>query len=287
MLEEKLCPNCNEPIEEGAIFCGNCGHRLMTQTPQTSGQIGNVPTYSKFRIYHRKHWPAYSVIFGIVGIASSLFIPIVGLVIGIVSIILSTSSIKEKNNKKYRISGLIIGIIAVIIAILSIVISVNHKDLYNNAPSSSTNSSIYVTTPCYEIRFSTLFNFSNTNKNSCNTIAYYGPSLRQANQLYKIEATYSPSFNPTNLNTMADNAITADMATNLKGFQIISKHSTTFDNSDAYYIIADNPKSGLSVIEEIVYHPSVKTNYNIFVIVRSEFSKTINLNALKKAFVWK
>ena len=225
MPEEKLCPNCNEPIEEGAIYCGNCGFKLLTHASGTNGQNNIIPTYSRTKIYHRKHWPSYSIIFGIVGVASSLIVPIVGLIVGVLAIILSTSSIKNKDNKKYRIVGLSIGIIAVLVAIISIVVSVNHNNSLSKKDTltSSNNSSVYVTTPCYVIKFSTLFNFSDKKKNSCNLIAYYGSNLNQASQIYKIEATYNSIVNSNNLDNLAQNAISTDISTNLKGFKVSSK----------------------------------------------------------------
>ncbi len=288
MSEEKLCPNCNEPIEDGAIYCGNCGFKLLTQAPYSNGQNNFVPTYSKTKIYHRKHWPSYSVIFGLVGVASSLIIPIVGLIVGILAIILSTSSINNKSNKKYRIAGLVIGIIAIIIAITFIVISVSHNNSLNKKDTQTilNNATVYVTTPCYEIKFSTLFNFSNRKKNSCNLIAYYGPKLSQASQIYNIEATYNSAVNSNNLDNFAQNAISQDIATNLKGFRELSNNSTIFEGSRAYYITAYNPNTDNSIIEEMVYHPSLNTNYNIYIIVRSEISKSTNLNSLESAFIW-
>ena len=85
---------------------------------------------------------------------------------------------------------------------------------------------------------------------------------------------------------MAQNAISADISTNLKGFNEVSNKSTSFDGSTAYYITAYNPNTENSIIEEMVYHPSVNTNYNIYIIVRSEISKSTNLNSLESAFIW-
>src|ERR1700722_9022755 len=32
MQNEQLCPNCNEAVENGAIYCGNCGHKLTSES---------------------------------------------------------------------------------------------------------------------------------------------------------------------------------------------------------------------------------------------------------------
>ena len=28
LTEPRICPNCHEPLEEGALFCGNCGQKI-------------------------------------------------------------------------------------------------------------------------------------------------------------------------------------------------------------------------------------------------------------------
>ncbi len=284
MQQEALCPNCNEPTDQDAIYCGNCGFHLNRRSPLTSSTKKDLmPAYSKIKIYHRKHWPAYSVIFGIVGIAGSLLIPAVGLALGVLAIILSTSSIKKVSTRKYQFAGFLLGLIAIILAVLSIVMTIgqNTAKSYNLA-----TSSVYVSTPCYTIKFSTMFNFNKQNKNSCNLVAYYGLNFNQSSQIYKINASLSKYFTATNLNNLAQTAIASDLL-NLKGYTIIKKGSTKFNNSPAYYMKAYNASTDSSVTEEIVYHPSPSSKNNLFVIVYVNNSKTNSLNAFEKAFAWK
>ena len=39
MPEEQQCPNCQQPIENGAIYCGNCGFKLDTSA--TTQQVNS------------------------------------------------------------------------------------------------------------------------------------------------------------------------------------------------------------------------------------------------------
>ena len=37
-----VCPKCGSTLEEGAVFCGNCGTRIDAPQPEVSNPAGDV-----------------------------------------------------------------------------------------------------------------------------------------------------------------------------------------------------------------------------------------------------
>lgn len=103
----RFCPNCGEEQIDSAKFCKNCGTNLDdgTKSQFTQNQNFEVPTVEK----------SYTVAL-VLGYIFSIFIPIIGIIIGIYLHTRKDSS-KANRHGKYII---IVGVIVWILSILSI-----------------------------------------------------------------------------------------------------------------------------------------------------------------------
>src|ERR1039458_4839704 len=107
------CPNCHQPVEDGAVFCGNCGQPMAApSSPVTTSPIaqvmqnmppanlnqqaappliaigatglhGVVPTYALATPAQRgaATKTLITILAGIVGLIGALFIPLIALVL--------------------------------------------------------------------------------------------------------------------------------------------------------------------------------------------------------------
>lgn len=47
----KTCPTCNQPVDDGAAFCGNCGAPLGQQQPDANPNGAQQPPYGAYQPY--------------------------------------------------------------------------------------------------------------------------------------------------------------------------------------------------------------------------------------------
>lgn len=84
-----FCSKCGAEVEDGMIFCPSCGKDLRSGS--TSSYNGNSDTPNKAAL---------------VGFVFSFFMPLVGLILGIVGIVNS----KERGRKGYAIAAICISV---------------------------------------------------------------------------------------------------------------------------------------------------------------------------------
>ena len=145
MTEERECPSCHEPIEVGAVFCGNCGQQL-------SGNEALAPLgYS----HHKQHWGSMALAFAILGVGAGTLVPIVGLAFGLVALILATSSFKI-THRWLSLTGLSVALMSILVGLGFWVNAISHDPRLSGSSSAGTAngvSAINVTTPCYILTF--------------------------------------------------------------------------------------------------------------------------------------
>lgn len=174
------CQKCNEPVEDGAAFCGNCGQSLAAPalsevpniaptpipnsqppiqqpvlTPQPPVQqnpiTANVtppPSVSAKPAYaianpasHRGDVKALlSLLFGIIGLVGCLFMAVLGLAFGVAGLVMGTMSRKSRR-KILSTIGIVLSILSILASIATVVYYVGDKSEKDNKKESTTSSS--------------------------------------------------------------------------------------------------------------------------------------------------
>lgn len=310
MPEERLCPNCNEPVEVGAAFCGNCGYKLTTSPqpqavtssvysngPATDPKssypntfaAANMPAYAIPLNHHKQHWGAMALALGILGIGASVLIPILGIGLGISGIVLVTLSY-QLTHKRLRYASIAVSVLAILVGIGFWVNAVAHDPRLNlnNQPAATTNGTakISVQTPCYSLSFNTVLNVNNAN-GSCTLNAYNGTSLDDSSNVYKVMAT-ATALTSSSFTSFSKQAIESDFSKNLPNFVITKQASTTFAGSPAYYIQASDTSDNAAIIEEtVLLIDNVPSNGdNFFDIIHAINGTTVDLSAIEPGWQW-
>jgi hypothetical protein len=318
------CPNCGQPVDATAIYCGNCGHPLqqaqtnpvaavtspiasvISQTSTTSqefeafghlatgGAATAVPSYAIDTTHTHNHLKVIlSMVLGLLGIAGAFFIPLLGIAFGITGIILATTA-THASGRWLKICALFASIVALLcgLAVWAYIASNNprlHPAAAQKAAvaNSSANAvtSLNLSTPCYSITFPEQLNVENTG-GSCVMDAFNGSSLEASSNVYKVLATTSTTITSVNFSAIAKKALENDVAENLPGFTITSEGGGTFASSQAYFINAADSTSDVAVEEGAVMHSSA-AGPELYILVHITFGTSANLSGLENNWQWK
>jgi len=281
------CPDCSQPVEASATFCGNCG-RQIRETPVANKQQNYALANPKRRSGETKAMLA--VLFGISGMVGGLFVAIVGLTLGITGLVMGTMSHSSKANRRLSTVGILASSLAVLVGLgvwsYAIKRNMNQDQQITSAQTAKpTASGAGASTPCYSIGFVDELNISNTQP-SCDLNAYNGTSLNNSTNAYKIYANKSQVRTVSAFNTIVSKAIEKDLKTSLPGFTIDSQQAATFAGSPAYIATATNANQTISVVEAAVMHP-VSNGENVFILVHATNSPKTDLNVLEAQWQWK
>lgn len=300
------CPQCNKTVEQGAVFCGNCGQSLtsapiaptyvpapnvqpLSQQVPPPGFQPAVPGYAAATPLQQKQETKalLSVIFGSVAIPFCL-IPIIGLVIGIAGAVLGTLS-RGSAKKTLSTIGLIISCIAILAALGMWAYNLNQKNTEKKRNKSTGESTAIVSTsiirtPCYSISFTKTMNTDNDKNDSCDVRAYEGPTIEQSNVIYKVYGNQVNNITNENFHNIAKTALEKDISATLPGFTIDSERTAEFAGSPAYIVNATNGE--IAVVEAAIFR-KVGAGYNLFSVVHATKGKTTDLKALEAQWQWK
>ncbi|HWB38862.1 MAG TPA: zinc ribbon domain-containing protein [Candidatus Saccharimonadales bacterium] len=286
------CPNCQQIIEPGAAFCGNCGQSLQaTSAADTKSPAHGLPAYAAATPVQQggETKAVLSTVFGPLGVVGAIFIPIIGVACGIVGVVLGTMARPTK--KAMGTVGVSLSSLAILAGLATWVYAVQQAQLHSKTaanvshqlPSASVAAN-GLSTPCYTTGFAGKFNVSNSN-GSCDMAAFNGASLTSSTNIYKIYANKSNVISDASFNTLAKQAIEKDVHTNLAGFKIVKEQATQFSGSTAYEVTAVDKSNGTAVLEAAVYHPTA-SGYNVFVIVHAIVGDTSDLQTLEGQWQW-
>jgi hypothetical protein len=282
------CPNCHEPTEDGAAFCGNCGHALRPAATLTAA----LPAYAIAAPAKRtgQTTALLSVLLGAAGIAGAVFIAVFGLAFGVAGLVLGTLS-RHSPKRALNTGGLVISTISVLAGLGVLVYTVHHDPKLNKITPVREQGPVAVTsaanlsTPCYSANIAQEMNISRA-ADGCDTQLYNGRTFEASSEVYKINASQSRVRTQSGFNTLAKQALENDVKTNLKTFTVTGQKETSFAGSPAYIITAVDKANNIAVIEAAVYHQS-PTGDNIFILLHGNNGEQSDLQVLEAQWQWK
>ncbi len=292
------CPNCDQPVEAGAAFCGNCGrplNPLSAPAPVAAAPAPGLPTYARATpAQHTGETKALlSVIFGIFGIAGALLMAVLGLVLGILGLVMGTMS-RHSVRRGLSNAGLVFSSLAVLAGLAVWTYAIKHDPRFNqqsdttkttHLPAAPAVLSSDLTTPCYSTGFVDKLNISN-HTGSCDMSAFNGPTINSSTDAYKIYADSSEVESQAAFMTLAKQALEKDISVNLSGFAVDSQQVGHFAGSPAYFVTASDHTNNIAVIEAAVLH-EVKGGQNVFILVHAINAERADLSIMEAQWQWK
>lgn len=284
------CPNCNEPLEKGAAYCGNCGQKLAEINHFTEADTTRINDAALLQRRHDQTRASMAIALGLIGTAASLVIPLVALALGVVGSVLATLSRRDIHTRASMI-GLVCSVIAVLAGFGTITYALSHNESSPAAkPSNVTNrggktvsqTTATLSTPCYNVGFQTELRVDSV-ANSCDITAYDGDSLDASSDAYKVYGVHA-TIPKSGFEAMAKTAIEKDIKSSLPDYQIDTESFGIFAGSQAYIATADNGK-GVHLTEAVVLHQG-SYEQNVFVFVHASSVASASLDALQSKWVW-
>lgn len=292
MNDEKLCPRCKDSVEDGAIYCGNCGYKLNAS--KNRKMVGNlalangisVPAYAVPQTHHKQHWATMSLALSILAISFSYLVPILGLGLAIAALIMSTSSYRITHGW-LRIIGIVASILAIMISIGFWVSAVIHNPKLSSTASQASKVTVSVITPCYKLTFLSLVNVNNP-KGSCSLTADMGSKGDNSLDAINITASNVNNLNNKNFINYASNHLNNYLSNKRPSYLVTTSSGYYFANDPSYYVKAYSSYTNTSIILESVYVNNIKAiNKDNYLVIRFiNKGHSVNLNNIEKTWSW-
>ena len=225
-----------------------------------------------------------SLVIGTLGLIGALFLPIAGLILGLVGFILATLS-RRLVRHGISTAGIIVSILAIVVGIGTWTYVVAHKSQSTqqvSTGSATTQATADLQTPCYTITFPRQFNVVHAS-GSCDMSAYNGDTLDNSSDAYKVYGV-NTAVSGAGFQAMAKQAIEKDVRQSLPSFSITNESSGNFAGSPAYFVTTNNGQ-GVTLVEAVVLHQSSQSQ-NFFVFIHAVNGSSVNLNDLQSGWQW-
>lgn len=291
MNDEEFCPKCHDNVENGALFCGNCGFKLVASNNKRVDSLAlangiSVPTYAFPHSHYKQHWAAMSLALCILAVSFSYLVPILGLGLAIAGLMMSTSSYRVTHSW-LKVGSLIFAILAIMISIGFWVRAVVNEPKLSSTASQANKTSVNVVTPCYQLTFSSLINTNNT-KGGCSLTAYNGQTLNKSSGVLNITASNVNNLNNRNFINYARNNLSNYISNEMPSYLTTTNSSDYFASNPSYYLKAYSSYTNNSVILEAIYvnKTGITNKDNYFLIRYIKKGQSVNLNNFEKTWSW-
>ncbi|HUA13209.1 MAG TPA: hypothetical protein VL989_01785 [Candidatus Sulfotelmatobacter sp.] len=277
------CPNCHQPIDHGAFFCGNCGYNLSTGNAVLENQAPPQANFQRQTDLGRSHKDSGAAVasftFGVIGLVVWL-VPIAGLIIGVIALVFGIIG-KSSRKKVLAFGGMSLAIIAIALSVVSWVITANN--IYKNKSVSPLtysylDSAQTVSTACYTTKIPGGLKVTRTT-GSCTFLA-----VNQAtNELYGVKVIESPSLTDSEFDGAAQ--MDAKNASNSTAGSSIAKEGvSTFVGSPSYSVTFSGPNS-IHSDATYVYRDTAQGNV-LFVYHTTQGNGNFDLSYLEDNWQW-
>lgn len=275
------CPQCDQPVEAGAAYCGNCGYDLGVSVKKSKAAL---PSYALPNPAEqvRQFRGLVSVLFGAAGIAGGMLIPIIGIACGIAGLVIYSSVFQRKAIHRF---GLVLSLLSLLSGLGMWAYNVQHpaKQVAAKPPAGLTVANV-LSTPCYKLDFVDRLHIAQ-HTGSCDISAFNGNSLESSTDAYKIFASQAEVPDVDTFVETAKKAIDKDVQQNLKGFTVNQRNLTYFANSPAYVVNLSDKTMGTAVVEAAILRPTTKGD-NIFIVMHATNGSSADLQLLESKWQW-
>ena len=290
------CQKCNQPVETGAAYCGNCGQAMQSRQSLATSMLSsagvNAPSYAVAPPKSRtgETQALLSLLFGITGIIGALFMALLGLVLGLIGLVLGTLARSSAKSNLAK-AGIIASSLAILAGLAVWIYAIENDKRFSqqspniSLPTAPAIAAATLSTPCYSTGFYDKLNVSH-NLATCDMSAYNGPTLSTSSNAYKIYANKSDVTTTNAFMAIAKDALEKDVASNLAGFTVDSQQVGTFAGSPAYFINVSDKEQNVAVVEAAVFHLTPSGD-NIFILVHAVNSEKADLGTLEAQWLWK
>lgn len=216
---------------------------------------------------HRSEAKAIAgLICGVMALPASLYIPILGLALGVLGLALSTISLSE-HKRKLPIIGIVFSSLAIVAALGIFVYNLEKAQKSQDAAGSSSTAAavigspsalVTIKTPCFSVKIPGGLN--NYTPTGC------GFDSEGVGNEYTVGALNNPGIAASNFKAAADKLI-ASGASDAKA-SIISESQTSFVGSPAISAIMQVSDTSAYMVIDAVLHTTTKDN--VFLVIRSE-----------------
>lgn len=273
-----VCPQCQQTVDPGAQFCGNCGFKL----PQTAPAAYQPPTQtSSVNTQDHSGKAIAAFVIGVLGLPASL-IPIVGIVFGILAIIFGSISIHSRRKTLAKI-GIVFAVIVLLASTFLWVMSAQElAKEQENGGSLATNSGKLqpITTPCYSTKIPAEMHVTKTD-GSCTFLGASAGSKEQT----EVKVIQVPGLTLASLATAAK-ADAANVVGSIPGGKITNQSTATFAGSHAYQIEIKSTDGSAGIIS-YVYDTTAQGNLVIVLHTQAQaHGDNYNLSLIESNWAW-
>lgn len=299
METNMICPRCREPLDEGAVYCGNCGQKVADNNPSpqvlqpqiihpnqpvppttVAPQPAAVPAYAlAVAANSGEKKSIIALIIGVIGIPAS-FIPLAGMALGIGGLVLGTTA-RVKYKHTLNLLAIIFSSFAIVVSLALWVWSIDHNQKAKVASFDSSNSQpggfVSVSTPCFKVQINS--GLTNYKPKGCNF------NSASSTEEYAVVAITNSKINQTNITKAGEIALQAG-ATSTAG-KISGGHLGTFAGSMAYIANYASTKIATRGLFAFVLHKTTDGE-NIFIIGRAVIKGNVtSFGSLESSWQWK
>jgi uncharacterized membrane protein len=264
------CPQCQQPANADAAFCGNCGAPLTVGSAEVAGQQGGVAiavpaeAVNPAKIIDHSGKAIAACVIGLLGLLAWL-VPIAGLVFGLLAMIFGTIAFHSRRRVFAR-TGIALSILVLGASLFMWVHSAQQLSKADPSTTQTTNTAAdgslqVVVTPCYSTRLPR--NMSLVGNNGSCTFTGTDPATGEQQSVKVLNV---PGLSQATLPDVA-RGDAANITKSIAGGKLSDERAAQFAGSTAYQVsIQDNNDSGGMV--DYIYNPT--TQGNLVIVTHSQ-----------------